>query len=177
MSYSPSVTAYSSMGSSLHGLQVDLCIPVVLQGLHKCHHVLCHGLQENLRPSTRSISCSPSVLTLVSAEFPSHLLTSLFSGCNYDCTITLSFFLLKSLITEAGVAVISIWPSLDQWHVCLWHCRHWLCQTWGKFLMATHRCHPFSPLATKVWPCKPNTWHGFVWVLWLLCFLFLKKIS
>lgn len=160
MSYSPSVTAYSSMGSSLHGLQVDLCIPVVLQGLHKCHHVLHHGLQENLRPSTRSISCSPSVLTLVSAEFPSHLLTSLFSGCNYDCTITLSFFLLKSLITEAGVAVISIWPSLDQWHVCLWHCRHWLCQTWGSFWWLLTDATPLAPWLLKFGHANPI--HGMV---------------
>lgn len=141
----------------LPGLWVDLWISVVLQGLSSCVIMACTiGCRGISDPAPGAHPAVPPVLTLVCAGCHSHM----FSPHSFLCAmpwvqnaIFLSL-LLKFFITE--VLLSFLFAALTSSKYIFGAAMHWCCQTWRKFLAATHRCHPCSPSATKVWPCKPN---------------------
>lgn len=87
----------------LYGLQVDLCIRVLLHVMQRDSGFIvvcttdCRGIP-TLAPATPPLS--PSPLTLVAAElFVLHVFILLCSSCNYNCTIII--FLLLQKTTES----------------------------------------------------------------------------
>jgi len=82
----------------LHGLQVDICSTVVLNGLQgdsQPHHGLLHGLRGNLCSSARSTSSPSSALTLVSA-----VVSLTYSHSHSAIAVILGFFPSLYVITE-----------------------------------------------------------------------------
>lgn len=147
---SPGVTVSSQSSTCsgmdlLHGLQVNLFIPVDLHGLQGLRCVImgfpkdCTGICSGTW-GTSYLSFSTD---LMSAEmFLSHVLTPPSSGCNYICTI--NFFLFLNMLAQRHYHNFRLAQSRPAaHHLGVW--RDWLCQTQRKLLAALTEAIPVTP--------------------------------
>lgn len=103
-----------------------------------------HRLQRNLCLVPEAPSPCPFSLTFISVGlFLSHI-SILLSSC---LSATL-FYIFLNMYSVCATKVIDCHSSHHQ-QVCPGGSWNWICLMWGKYLISSHRSHPWSPSASK----------------------------